>query len=435
MVPLADEPAVLVAQEPRLAALTRIFSSELWFVPTAAALALMVGMFMYFGVHCKKSIPRQKSAIIAEARPLPTPRAGPSRRSKARPSQAIVLPRRSVPSQHRPSVPAALLQPETPGAASWEPALNLVVTRPPDFSLASTLGRRAFGWGTAVAFSADGQRMASASWNQALRLWDVFTGRDLGPVADNAKAVQAIAFSRDGYWLATEDSSNTVTVWDAGANGREKWTARGRQGLAKNWVYSIAFSPDGRLLAAAFDDKTVRLWDVATGERVRDLSGRHRLAIYVAFSPNGRWLASGFDDKSIDVWDVSTGQEVRRLSGHKKTVYAAVFSPNGQWLASASADGTAMLWDPATGRSVHVFAGHGDAVTSLAFSDDGRWLASGSWDKTIKIWDVATGRELQTLLGNEHPVYAVVFDSDARWLVSGCEDGTTKLWHLKDDFR
>jgi WD40 repeat protein len=324
--------------------------------------------------------------------------------------------------------------PEVPKAPSLEFRATIPrLAKPPvpEFVLDRTLKGHS-GWVTGVAFSADGQRLASGSSDQTVKLWDVPTGRETSTVATKIKEVQALAFSRDGHWLAAENSINTVTLWDA-ATGREVRTFRSNKPLGvlgSSWVYSIAFSPDGRLLASGVDEKTIRLWDVETGRSVRDLGAARRSVIYIAFSPDGRWLASGGDDKTIKIWEVGTGKEIQTLRGHKKNVYAVAFSSNGRYLASASADKSVKLWDVTTGREIHTLTGHGSDVTSIAFSPDSRWLASGSWDKTIKIWDVQTGREVRTLEGHTHHIYTVAFDSGGRWVASGSEDGTIKLWRL-----
>ena len=303
----------------------------------------------------------------------------------------------------------------------------------PNFVLDRTLKAHS-GWVTGVAFSPDGKRLASGSWDRTVKLWQVSTGDQLSTVAGKMKEVQSLAFSRDGRWLATENSSDGVSLRDptTGQEILELPSDKPLGPLGSNWVYSIAFSPDGRWLASGVDDKTVRLWDVKTGRKVRDLTGLRRPVIYIAFSPDGRLLATGDDSKTIRIWDASSGEQVYKLSGHKKAVYAVAFSPNAHWLASASADKTVKLWDLTTGREVHALSGHENVVTSLAFSPDGRWLVSGSWDKTIKIWDVEAGRELQTLAGHDHRVYSVAFDARGLWLASGSEDGTIQLWRLTD---
>src|SRR5438132_3852625 len=119
---------------------------------------------------------------------------------------------------------AAKLEPFAPPILSEEakaPSLEFRATIPrlakppvPEFVLERTLKAHS-GWVTGVAFSADGQRLASGSSDQTVKLWDVPTGQETGTVATKIQEVQALAFSRDGHWLAAENSINTVTLWDA----------------------------------------------------------------------------------------------------------------------------------------------------------------------------------------------------------------------------
>jgi WD40 repeat protein len=297
-----------------------------------------------------------------------------------------------------------------------------------DFSLVRTLGGHR-GWVTAVAFSADARLLASGSWDQTVKFWDVSSGREVRTLAPQSSGIEAIAFSPNGRWLASETSDKSVGLWDA-ATGRELRTlsshksSRGQESLD----YSLAFSPDGRRLAWGTDGKTVGLWDVEEGREIRQFSSSRRGVVYVAFSPNGQRLALGEDKKTIGIWDATTGREVQTLSGHTKEVYAVAFSPDSRWLASASEDRTLKLWDVTTGSEIRTFTGHAARVTSVAFSPDGRLLASAGWDKTIRLWDVATGRCLEVLQGHVRPVYAIAFSPDGRWLASGSEDQTVKLW-------
>ena len=370
--------------------------------------------------------PREGHVRPETTRELKSPNPA-DKRSNGTPFSAPITEAPELAPELPPDTTAADILGATPGLALIKPRVS-----PPDFVLNRTLKGHS-DWVTAVAFRSSGV-LASGSWDQSIKFWDVGTGRELEGLRNRVKRVQALAFSRDGHWLATEDSTDTVTVWDA-TNGREIRTLPSDKHagpVGTSWVYSMAFSPDGRWLAYGVDDKTIRIWDMSTGQKVRDLTGLRRAVIYVAFSPDGRLVASGNDDKTIQIWEVSTGAEIRVLSGHKKPIYAVAFSANGRWLASASGDKTIKVWEVATGREVRTLTGHQNAVTSLAFSPDGRWLASGSWDKTIKLWDIMSGKELQTLGGQSHSVYTVAFDSSGNWLASGSEDGTVNLWRLSD---
>jgi WD40 repeat protein len=317
---------------------------------------------------------------------------------------------------------------ETFAVAPSTPA-RLLDNSLPDFVLDRTLHGHS-NWVTGVAFTDGGKKIASGSWDQSVKMWDVSTGLPDRTVSNDIQYVQALASSRDGRYLAAENSRDSVTVWDAATNQPVRTFPAERRitGNGNNWVYSIAFSPDDRILASGIDDKTVRLWNVQTGEPIRDLTAGHRSVIYVAFSPDGRFIATGGTEKSIIIWDVATGAPIRKLTGHKKIVYAVAFSPDGRFLASASADKTVRIWDLQLGREVRTLLGHEGLITTLAFSPDGRWLASGSWDKTIRIWDVESGTALQTLSGNPRSIYSIAFDPRGRWIAAGSEDGTIRLW-------
>ncbi len=110
--------------------------------------------------------------------------------------------------------------------------------------------------------------------------------------------VYSVAFSPDGKRLASASGDETVKVWDAGT-GQETLTLKGHGGR----VRSVVFSPDGQRLASASEDATVKVWDAGTGQETLTLRGHTSSVLSVAFSPDGRWLASASKDATVKVWD------------------------------------------------------------------------------------------------------------------------------------
>ena len=199
-----------------------------------------------------------------------------------------------------------------------------------------------------------------------------------------------MAFSTDGQRLASAYGDGTVKVWDA-ATGEETRTLKGHSGR----VIDVAFSRDGqRLASAGLEDGTVRVWEATTGHEIRTLE---TIATAVDFSPDGQRLASAGLDGTVRVWDCATGQEALALKGTSSVfkgnfsvanaVPSVAFSPDGQRLASASADGTVKLWDVVTGQETLTLKGHSSFVMRLAFSRDGQRLVSAGADGTVNVWD------------------------------------------------
>lgn len=281
------------------------------------------------------------------------------------------------------------------------------------------------GWVWSVAFSPDGKTLASGSGDKTIKLWSVESGEVIRTLDGHTDWVQPIAFSPDGKLLASGGRDNTVRLWSV-ESGQQIKILTGHT----DWVYAVAFSPDGKALASGGSDNTIKLWEVATGREIKSFTGHTRTVLSLTFSPDRKTLVSGSTDQTIRLWSLESGQEIKSLKAHDGSVYSVKFSPGGKTFASGGGDNTAKLWDAELGRPIESFDWHKQSVHSVAFSPDGRTLATGSFDNTICFWNVASGRRLESLDGHDDSVDSVAFSPDGKTLAYGDGENAITLWNL-----
>ncbi len=273
-----------------------------------------------------------------------------------------------------------------------------------------------------VAFSPDGRRIVSGSYDKTVRLWDVESGKEITQFIGHSDSVNSVAFSPDGRRIASGSWDETVRLWDV-ESGKEITQFIGHS----DDVNSVAFSPDGRRIASGADDNTVQLWDVESGKKITQFLGHSHCVKSVAFSPDGKSIVSGSDDQTVRLWDAHTGKEITQFLGHSHRVNSVAFSPDGRRIVSGSLDKTVRLWDVESGKEIARFQ-HSSSVNSVAFSPDGRRIVSASWDKTVRLWDVESRKEITRFQGHLGSVLSVAFSPDGRRIVSGSLDKTVRLW-------
>ncbi|WP_321572580.1 WD40 repeat domain-containing serine/threonine protein kinase [Parafrankia colletiae] len=304
---------------------------------------------------------------------------------------------------------------------------------------------------SAVAYSPDGDVLASASKDKTVRLWDV-TDRTkphlLGkPLTGHPAGVISVVFSPDGRTLASSDLDGMIRLWDVTDKSKpfllgQPFT-RHTRGVA-----SLAFSPDSQTLASGSSDSTVQLWNVTDRRRPSHLgqllTGHTDWVISVVFSGDGRTLASASLDTTVRLWNTSyTANPSERLlstiqTGHTGGVGLVAFASDGQTLASGGKDSKVRLWN-ITERTKpsplgQPLTGHTNTAWAVAFSPNNRILASGGWDHQIRLWDVtdpATPLPLGPPLENGLEwIWSISFSPDSRTLAAGSKDNMIRLWAL-----
>ncbi|MGO9113752.1 MAG: protein kinase domain-containing protein, partial [Thermoguttaceae bacterium] len=276
-----------------------------------------------------------------------------------------------------------------------------------------------------VAWSPDGDRLASVGSGGKIQIWNAATGEEMLNFSAGGGALPSVAWSPDGKRLATGGADGTARIWDA-ATGKKVFAFRGLNGAV--WV---AWSPDGRHLAAGDGYDTVKVWDATKGQEIVDLKGKATSP--VAWSPDGKRLATGkkaiHEHFDFQILDALTGRELRSFSPSPggSDIFSLAWSPDGKRLASGQYLNWARVWEADTGREL-LKLWHPGSVRQVAWSPDGKRLATASWAQRVTVWDATTGKETLSLRGHRGRLNSVAWSPDGARLASAGNDGTVKIW-------
>jgi len=294
----------------------------------------------------------------------------------------------------------------------------------------------------AMAWSPDGQNIASASDDATVRVWDVTTGRRIFTYLSHDSEVFAVAWSHDGQHIASGGCDHTVRVWDAVHNARGVASmVRRLKSLASlvgaggftyyshtGQVYAVAWSPDGQYIASGGIDHTVQVWQALTGRNITTYAGHADLVLGLAWSPDGKHIASAGSDHSLRIWNVRTGRKVFINRDRSGILYSVDWSPDGRYIASGNSDAKVHVWEVSTWRHLLTCHGHTAKVHIVAWSPDGKYIASGSGDTAVHVWQALTGQIVFTYHGHTDIVRAVAWSPDGQRLASAGNDGTIQVW-------
>lgn len=280
-----------------------------------------------------------------------------------------------------------------------------------------------------VAFSHDSKVLASSSWDQTIKIWDVVTGICISTLKGSDSAVYTVAFSHDSKILAST-SDNEIRVWDV-VTGTCNLILKGHS----KYVKCTAFSQNSRMLASASKDCTIKLWDLTSGKCTSTLNGHSEGVCSVAFSHDFTILVSISHDSSIKLWDAATGDCKATIKVINDSVQSVAFSHDSRIFALVSDldDKCIKLWNTDNGEYIAMLNGHSKTVYKLCFSHDSKMLASASTERDIRLWDIATSKCIATLKCHSHETDSLHFSHDSKLLVSSSYYGTIKIWDLEAD--
>lgn len=286
---------------------------------------------------------------------------------------------------------------------------------------------------TALAFSPDGQTLASAG-RRVITLRHLEPTNRVTTLETDLPKITSLAFHSNGGLLVVAGGAPGV----AGtalllrlSDGSEvaRWTN------GTDVASAVAFDAVGQQLAVAGED-TVRLYGLESPRPAlrHELAGHVGAVLGVAFSPDGTLLVSAGRDRPVKAWAKADGRLLRSFSHHTEAVHAVAFRPQPSGMsgpvacATAGDDRTVRVWQPAIGRMVRIVRGHEGSILTLAYAADGRALFTAGSEGIIRRVDADSDAIQHFWRGSDDWIYALAVSPDGRLLAAGDWTGTVTLW-------
>ena len=255
-----------------------------------------------------------------------------------------------------------------------------------------------------LVFNLDGKIFAHARHNE-IYLYDIVSDETKHTLKEHSEFVTSIAFSPDGQTLASGSKDKTIYLWDVDT-GKHKQTLKGHS----EEITRVSFSPDGNTLISVSKDMTINYWDISTGERKKTLADKGLITDQldkpetverVSFCPDNNILATIRFNNTIRLWDTTTGTLIQTFPSQDtdkqekdyfKNIEGVFFSSDNRTaIGLTTYGGNIRIWDVASGQRKSLLEDP-DYVHNVSFSPDGKTLATGIYGGIIHLWDVDTGK-------------------------------------------
>ncbi|KAL5218288.1 hypothetical protein ABZP36_018972 [Zizania latifolia] len=278
-----------------------------------------------------------------------------------------------------------------------------------------------------VAFSSDGNFLASGSFDGRINVWNTATRTLQGTFEGSGSGFEWLKWHPRGHLIIAGSEDCNLWMWNADHNAILN-TFAGHSST----VTCGDFTPDGKLICTGSDDASLRIWDPRTAQSRHVVRGHgyHTDGLTcLSITWDSQTIVSGSKDNSVCIVNINSGQVVGSLDGHTGSLECVGISPSYNWVATGGMDQKLIIWDLAR-QSIRCTCNHDEGVTSLAWLGSSRFVASGCIDGMVRIWDSLSGECARAFAGHRDVVQSLAVSADGNSVVSVSTDGSARVFDV-----
>lgn len=265
----------------------------------------------------------------------------------------------------------------------------------------------------ALAPAPSGSRFVASLESDAVDIFDAGSKAIVRKLGSHPQPAMAVAWSHDGELIASGDESARIFEWNAETGAK----LRTMQGHIRG-IQDLSFNYPGTLLVSTGKDDALKVWDLETGKPRKTILGEGANFYSACFRGKTNDFGVGILGFGAREYD-PTGQP-RGFYTDKdgQGIFDIAFNSAGTRAVTAGRDGLAIIWDAATKQRLGSLHGHQDWVVHCAFSPNGQWIATSGDDRTVRIWSPYTFKQVAELDNEQAVGSPLCWTADGKYLIT-----------------
>jgi len=225
-----------------------------------------------------------------------------------------------------------------------------------------------------ISISQDGKTMATcARWNNDIKLWDIEKQKNIATLV-HSDLVFCVSLSHNGKFVASAGKDDAMRIWEVQTK-KEVYNYP----LKNSSAFRLAFSNDDKLLIAGVgsgNNSNIYLWNVDSKELVKKIK-QEKFECEIALSPDSKSVLIGSSDKIPALWDINTAEPIQYFTGKISSVFNAYFIPTTDTFFIVNGSRQLIFWDLRQCRPIEINNLYkGDEWSYYAITPDKKWLIS-----------------------------------------------------------
>ncbi|HEX4167191.1 MAG TPA: hypothetical protein VHZ55_17135 [Bryobacteraceae bacterium] len=277
----------------------------------------------------------------------------------------------------------------------------------------------------ALAWSANGQRLATGGQDGQARIWDPNTGLCVEEIPTEAQWVECVAYSPREEHLAIT-AGRKLAIWSGKGNRLEQYPDQ------PSTIADIDWQPDSVFFAVACYGK-LSIYQVGSTKPVKEFAWKGSI-LRVKWSPDGDFIATGNQDATVHFWYRKSGRDLE-MSGYPFKVRELSWDTDSRLLATGGGPAVT-VWNcsgkgPAGTRPIEL-QGHVEPVSALCFQHKGALLASGARDGRVCIWKIKDPGKPVAGVQFDSAISQLAWSTDGRFLAALTREGQLAVFNIAD---